>query len=63
MRGADAAKLHLTQAFEQLEYPDKLRRLLLSPQREISVELAMQLDNGEIEIFNAFRVQHNNSRG
>mmetsp|Transcript_3026 Transcript_3026/g.8249 ORF Transcript_3026/g.8249 Transcript_3026/m.8249 type:complete len:372 (-) Transcript_3026:776-1891(-) len=23
----------------------------------------MQLDNGEIEVFNAFRVQHNNSRG
>ena len=23
----------------------------------------MQLDNGEIEVFNAYRVQHNNSRG
>jgi glutamate dehydrogenase/leucine dehydrogenase len=23
----------------------------------------MQMDNGEIEVFNAYRVQHNNSRG
>lgn len=27
------------------------------------MELVVQLDNGEVEVFNAFRVQHNNSRG
>jgi hypothetical protein len=25
--------------------------------------LCLQMDNGEIEVFNAYRVQHNNSRG
>jgi len=29
----------------------------------MSVELVMQLDNGEVEVFNAYRVQHNNARG
>lgn len=53
----------LAEAFAQLEYPEKLQKLLLTPQREMSVELVMQMDNGEIEVFNAFRVQHNNCRG
>ena len=29
----------------------------------MAVELVVQLDNGEVEVFNAYRVQHNNSRG
>jgi glutamate dehydrogenase (NAD(P)+) len=37
--------------------------MLLTPQRELTVELVVQMDNGEIEVFNAYRVQHNNSRG
>ena len=28
-----------------------------------SNDIVAQLDNGEIEVFNAYRVQHNNSRG
>ena len=40
-----------------------LQKLLLTAQREMSVELVVQMDNGEVEVFNAYRVQHNNSRG
>lgn len=47
----------------ELQYPEKLQKLLLTPEREMTVELVVQLDNGEVEVFNAFRVQHNNSRG
>jgi hypothetical protein len=43
-----------------LDYPERLQKLLLTPQREMSVELVVQMDNGEIEVFNAYRVQHNN---
>lgn len=111
----------LTQALHELEYPAKLQRLLLTPEREVHcchltlcarhpmrilglmqhepyrtssfttaahpgpataccsaasappggdgaaaqvlVELVITRDNGEIETFNAFRVQHDNSRG
>ncbi|MEW5302066.1 MAG: hypothetical protein WDW36_004876 [Sanguina aurantia] len=75
MRGAFAAQLRhasshsentntfLREALNELEYPEKLQKLLLTPQREMTVELVVQLDNGELEVFNAYRVQHNNSRG
>jgi hypothetical protein len=46
-----------------LEYPKRLRRLLLTPEREVAVELALLRDNGEVATFNAYRVQHDNSRG
>ncbi|GAX75786.1 hypothetical protein CEUSTIGMA_g3229.t1 [Chlamydomonas eustigma] len=60
---AENTNVFLKEALHQLEYPEKLQRLLLTPQREMAVELVMQMDNGEIEVFNAYRVQHNNSRG
>lgn len=30
---------------------------------QVRVELVVQLDNGKLELFEAFRVQHDNSRG
>ena len=51
------------QALDHLEYPKRLRRLLLTPEREVAVELALLRDNGEVATFNAYRVQHDNSRG
>ena len=70
MRGLTVLR-HLTrwrsgcccQALRELEYPEKLQRLLLTPQREVLVELVITKDNGEIETFNAYRVQHDDSRG
>eukprot|EP00891_Asterochloris_glomerata_P007737 jgi/Astpho2/7737/Aster-07579 len=50
-------------ALAELEYPDKLQRLLLTPQREVLVELVITLDDGSIQTFNAYRVQHDDSRG
>ena len=35
----------------------------MRPQREIHVELVITMDNGEVESFQAYRVQHNNFRG
>mmetsp|Transcript_11863 Transcript_11863/g.25473 ORF Transcript_11863/g.25473 Transcript_11863/m.25473 type:complete len:449 (-) Transcript_11863:687-2033(-) len=60
---AAATNTFIKEALNELDYPEKLQKLLLTPQREMSVELVMQMDNGEIEVFNAYRVQHNNSRG
>ncbi|KAG2487515.1 hypothetical protein HYH03_013933 [Edaphochlamys debaryana] len=53
----------LREALVRLDYPDKLQSLLLTPRREMSVELVVQMDDGQIEVFNAYRVQHNNARG
>ena len=59
----DAQLPQHAQALAELEYPGKLQRLLLTPEREVLVELVITKDNGEIETFNAYRVQHSNSRG
>lgn len=53
----------IREALNELEYPAKLQKLLLTPEREVLVELVITKDNGEIETFNAYRVQHDNSRG
>jgi glutamate dehydrogenase (NAD(P)+) len=60
---ADLTTPYTLQALKELEYPHKLQRLLLTPQREVLVELVITKDNGEIETFNAYRVQHDDSRG
>lgn len=60
---AENTNIFLREALNELDYPEKLQKLLLAPQREVAVELVMQMDNGEIEVFSAYRVQHNNSRG
>lgn len=60
---AENTNTFLREALYQLEYPERLQKLLLTPNREMGVELVVQMDSGEIEVFNAYRVQHNNSRG
>lgn len=51
------------QALDELDYPARLKKLLLTPHREIHAELVVTRDSGEIAAFSAFRVQHDNSRG
>lgn len=53
----------LLQALQHVDIDAELQRFLLRPQREIHVELVITMDNGEVESFNAYRVQHNNFRG
>ncbi len=40
-----------------------MRKLLLTPEREVKVQVALEMDNGEIATFIGFRIQHNNARG
>ena len=40
-----------------------IRTLLLTPLREIKVQIALERDNGEVATFVGFRVQHDNARG
>lgn len=51
------------QALKHVEIDAALQKFLLRPQREIHVELVITMDNGEVQSFNAYRVQHNNFRG
>lgn len=63
MSHSEATNTFIVEALEHLEYPKRLRKLLLTPEREVAVELALLRDNGEVATFNAYRVQHDNSRG
>ena len=63
MRAFDATRLYFDRAADQMDLTDNMRRLLLIPQREVQVQIAVELDNGEIATFIGYRVQHDNSRG
>src|SRR5215217_9027111 len=37
--------------------------LLVTPDRSVSVKIPLEMDNGRIQVFEGYRVQHNNVRG
>jgi glutamate dehydrogenase/leucine dehydrogenase len=37
--------------------------ILSAPKRIIEVQIPVKMDNGKVKMFQAFRSQHNNSRG
>jgi glutamate dehydrogenase (NAD(P)+) len=57
------SELFFHQAADHLGLSARLRTLLLVPERDIKVQVAIRLDNGEIETFVGYRVQHDNARG
>ena len=63
MKASEATELYFSRAADQLCLPDWLRRLLLMPKREVVVQVGCEMDDGRVESFRGYRVQHNNSRG
>ena len=54
---------YFDQAAELMGLSANMRKLLLVPQREVKVQVAIERDNGEIGTFIGFRVQHDQARG
>ena len=50
-------------AAQKLQLDDGLWRILREPSREFIVHIPVQLDNGQLEVFTGFRVQHSIDRG
>jgi hypothetical protein len=48
-------KKHSPQALAELDYPERFRKLLLTPQREIHAELVISMDDGEVGAFSCYR--------
>ena len=48
---------------KKLNLKKGIHELLRWPQRELTVNFPVRMDNGDIKIFAGYRVQHNNSRG
>ncbi|MCA9192456.1 MAG: glutamate dehydrogenase [Planctomycetales bacterium] len=60
---SEATDYYFCQAADVLGVPTWLRSLLLIPKREVTVRIPVEMDNGSIETFVGYRVQHNNFRG
>ncbi len=50
-------------AAEKLALDPGLRRVLRVPKRELTVNFPVTMDDGHVEVFTGYRVQHNVSRG
>ncbi len=58
-----AAEIRFDQAADRLGLDDGLRKVLSKPSKEITVHIPVQLDDGRIEVFTGYRVQHSLARG
>ncbi len=63
MKASEATQLYFNRAADQLQMEDSMRRLLLAPQREVQVQIAVEMEDRRIETFVGYRVQHDRSRG
>ncbi|HTQ11430.1 MAG TPA: Glu/Leu/Phe/Val dehydrogenase, partial [Fimbriimonadaceae bacterium] len=59
----EMAKQQLAIAAKYLDLDPGLHQVLASPLRSLIVRFPVVLDNGEVEVFEGYRVQHNLSRG
>jgi len=53
----------IDQAAEYADCDKNIVETLKFPQKSISVSIPLEMNNGNVKIFEGFRVQHNNSRG
>lgn len=57
------AREQLSVAAQYLDLDSGLHRVLASPAKTLIVRFPVVMDNGEVEVFEGYRVQHNASRG
>ncbi len=57
------AREQLATAAHYLDLDEGLHQVLGSPMRSLIVNFPVVLDNGEVRVFEGYRVQHNSSRG
>ncbi len=63
MKASEATKLFFDQAADQLNLDAETRKLLLTPKRQVQVQIAVEMDDGRLETLIGYRVQHDNARG
>jgi glutamate dehydrogenase (NAD(P)+) len=57
------AQAQFDRVADELELDQQIRDYLRYPAREFHFRIPVQMDNGKIRVFQAFRVQHNDARG
>ncbi len=59
----EATQRYFHLAADQLDLPMGMRQLLLTPKRDIQVQVTLRRDDGTTAVFVGYRVQHDNARG
>ena len=60
---SSAAQRYFEQAAKILGMGDREQKLLLTPLREVRVQVAMRMDDGQIATYVGYRIQHDKARG
>ncbi|MCA9072923.1 MAG: glutamate dehydrogenase, partial [Planctomycetaceae bacterium] len=63
MSSQETTSRFFDRAAEIMGLSPNMRRLLLVPERELKVQVAIERDNGELATFIGYRVQHDSARG
>ena len=59
----EAATYFFHGAADRLHLEDQMRDVLASSYRELAVQVPVRMDEGRLEVFRGFRIQHNGARG
>ncbi|HEU5374453.1 MAG TPA: Glu/Leu/Phe/Val dehydrogenase [Ktedonobacteraceae bacterium] len=59
----DVAVAQFDEAADRLGLSQAMRAILRKPKRELIVNFPVRMDNGDVEMFTGYRVQHNINRG
>jgi glutamate dehydrogenase (NAD(P)+) len=59
----EMARQQLAVAAKYLDLDEGLHAVLAQPKRQLTVNFPVVLDNGQVQVFQGYRVQHNASRG
>jgi glutamate dehydrogenase (NAD(P)+) len=63
MRAFESTQYYFNRAADKLDLSENMRTLLITPDREIRTQVAVEMDSGEITTFIGYRVQHDKARG
>jgi glutamate dehydrogenase (NAD(P)+) len=63
LRAHEAVNQYFAEAAQVLDLDDDMSAILTTPYREISVQVPVRLDSGELLVTRGYRVQHNGARG
>ncbi len=63
MAGVDDVNHYFRNAARVMDLSARVERLLVTPHREVKVDVSVTLDSGELGTFIGYRVQHDKSRG
>lgn len=63
LRAHEAVNHYFAEAAEIIELDAELRPVLTTPYRELSVQVPVRLDSGDLLVARGYRVQHNGARG